>query len=64
MFQTAREGAAAAERPDHGQPGDQQAEDEHQASHGAGGARERQSHASHLGLPRSSEPTGPSGPGH
>ena len=48
MFQTAREGAAAAERPHYGLTGDQQAEDEHQA----GGLHHAYAEAGHRRSPR------------
>ena len=64
MFQTAGAGAAAAERPDHGQQGDQQTEDEHQAG-GLGLGQPGQGPGpapAHLGLARQPQP--PLAPGH
>ena len=64
MFQTAGAGAAAAERPDHRQQGDQPTEDEHQAG-GLGHGRPGQGRGpapAHLGLARQPQP--PLNPGH
>ena len=65
MFQTAGAGAAAAERPDHRQQGDQPTEDEHQAG-GLGRLGQpgqgRGPAPAHLGLARQPQPS--LNPGH